>query len=426
MARRIRRKSKTPTAATTAPVVPGETPRVVPRWRSGLTEVGSLGAVTAGRRKQRRSRHRVDPNSGVDFTSIYGGEVATVTADDGVSLAVRTVLTGGAKNGGVKNNGVLAKWGRTATPELTVIFVHGFTLRMASWHFQRFGLARRWADRNIKMVFYDQRGHGASDAAPDESCTMAQLGDDLAAVIRTMAPTGPVVLVGHSMGGMSVMSLARRHSRLFSHSGRIAGVALVSTAARGITEAGLGEGLNNPIVGALQVSVKYIPKAVQAGRGVTRRAVEPVLVAASFGKDYYSPSAGRAVEKMIQNTPISTMVSFLRALSSHDEATALPVIAQVPSVVLCGDEDRLTPLHNSLNMYAQLGDDSRLVIAEGCGHMLPMEDPEAVDDAIDDLVTRSRLALGRPMMPWRGRRDGAAAASKAQQATAQQAAVRHG
>ena len=371
----------------------------VPAWRSGLGQVGSLGAVTAGRRKQRKSRKRADPNSGADFTAIYRDEVATVTADDGISLAVRTVVTGEPASS-------TTQWGRTATPELTVIFVHGFTLRMASWHFQRFELAKRWADRNIKMVFYDQRGHGASDAAPDESCTMAQLGDDLAAVIRTMAPTGPVVLVGHSMGGMSVMSLARRHAKLFSHSGRIAGVALVSTAARGITEAGLGEGLNNPIVDALQISVKYIPKAVQAGRGITRRAVEPVLVAASFGKDCYSPAAGRAVEKMIQNTPIATMVNFLRVLSSHDEATALPVIAQVPTVVLCGDEDRLTPLHNSLNMYAQLGDDSRLVIAEGCGHMLPMEDPDAVNDAVDDLVSRSRLALGRPKMPWRGRRSG--------------------
>ncbi|MBM7366776.1 alpha/beta hydrolase [Gordonia hydrophobica] len=383
---------------------PGPAPKPVPRWRSGLTEVGALGAAAAGRRTHRKTRGRPDPNAGVDFTAIYAGEVATVTADDGVSLAVRTVLTGGTKA-----NGDEAKWGRTATPELTVIFVHGFTLRMASWHFQRFGLAERWADRNIKLVFYDQRGHGASDAAPDESCTMAQLGDDLAAVIRTMAPTGPVVLVGHSMGGMSVMSLARRHSRLFSHSGRIAGVALVSTAARGITEAGLGEGLNNPIVSALQISVKYVPKAVQAGRGITRRAVEPVLIAASFGKDFHSPAVGRAVEKMIQNTPIATMVNFLRVLSSHDEATALPVLAQVPSVVLCGDEDRLTPIHNSLNMYAQLGDDARLVIAEGCGHMLPMEDPEAVNDAVDDLVTRSRLALGRPMMPWRGRRSKAAA-----------------
>ncbi|EGD56480.1 alpha/beta hydrolase fold protein [Gordonia neofelifaecis NRRL B-59395] len=364
-----------------------------------MSEAGSLGAVTAGgafrRRRHRKVEGRVDPHVGVDFKAIYDDDMATVTADDGVSLAVRTVTTGAPGDDGRR------KWGRTATPELTVVFVHGFTLRMASWHFQRFALAERWADRHIKMVFYDQRGHGASDPASAESSTMDQLGDDLAAVIRTMAPTGPVVLVGHSMGGMSIMSLARRHSRLFSHSGRIAGVALVSTAARGITEAGLGEGLNNPIVDALRLSVRYVPRAVQAGRGITRRAVEPVLVAASFGHDFYSPSAGHAVESMIQNTSIATMVNFLHVLESHDEATALPVIAQVPTVVACGDEDRLTPLPNSLNMYGRLGRDSRMIIAEGCGHMLPMEEPDLVTDAIDDLVSRSRLALGRPVMPWR-------------------------
>ncbi|AUH70448.1 MULTISPECIES: alpha/beta fold hydrolase [Gordonia] len=374
-------------------------PRRKAAWRSGLSEARSLGAVTAGgafrRRKLRKADGRIDPHAGVDFKAIYADEAATVTADDGVCLAVRTVLTGGPDVRGDR------KWGRTATPELTVVFVHGFTLRMAAWHFQRFGLAERWAGRHIKMVFYDQRGHGASDPASAESSTMAQLGDDLAAVIRTMAPTGPVVLVGHSMGGMSIMSFARRHSRMFSHSGRIAGVALVSTAARGITEAGLGEGLNNPIVDALRLSVRYIPGAVQAGRGITRRAVEPVLVAASFGHDHYSPRAGHAVESMIQNTSIATMVNFLHVLESHDEATALPVLAQVPTVVMCGDEDRLTPLPNSLSMYGQLGHDSRMVIAEGCGHMLPMEDPELVTDAIDDLVSRSRLALGRPVLPWR-------------------------
>lgn len=357
------------------------------------------------RRRQGKASSRVDPHAGVDFKAMYCDEVATVTADDGISLAVRTVVTGGSATQ------TKFSWGRKSTPEVTVIFVHGFCLRMASWHFQRYGLAQRWADRNIKMVFYDQRGHGASDDATAESSTMAQLGDDLAAVIRTMAPTGPVVLVGHSMGGMSVMSLARRHSALFSHTGRIAGVALVSTAARGITEAGLGEGLSNPVMDALRVSVRFVPRAVEAGRGITRRALEPVLVAASFGHNYYSPNCGHAVESMLQNTPISTMVNFLAILESHDEATAMPVIAQVPSVVMVGDEDRLTPLPSSLNMYAQLGDDSRLIIGEGCGHMLPMEDPELVIDGIDDLVSRSRLALGRPMMPWRrqGAKDSRAA-----------------
>ena len=374
--------------------------RALPAWRSGLSQVGSLGAVTADgvfrRRRLKRSGPNIDPYAKTDFKAIYRDEASTVTADDGVGLAVRSVMTGPPPETG-------AAWGRAATPELTVIFVHGFTLRMASWHFQRYGLAERWADRRIKMVFYDQRGHGASDRVPAESTSMEHLGDDLAAVVRAMAPTGPVVLVGHSMGGMSIMAAARRHPRLFGHSGRIAGVALVSTAARGITEAGLGEGLNNPIVDALRLSVRYAPGAVQAGRGLTRVAEEPVLVAASFGPGYNSPAAGHAVESMIQNTPIATMVNFLHVLESHDESTAMPVIAQVPTVVMCGDMDRLTPMPNSVRMYSALGDDSRLLIGQGCGHMLPMEDPDLVNDGIEELVSRSRLALGRPVTPWRGR-----------------------
>lgn len=358
-------------------------------WASGLRDVGSLGATLGGNvrrtRRRKKSGTAVDPYADVDFKSIYTDESSTVIADDGVALAVRTHITGPA--------GDLA-------PELTVIFVHGFTLRMAGWHFQRYQLAERWAQRRVRMVFYDQRGHGRSDPASAASSSIAQLGEDLASVIRATAPTGPVVLVGHSMGGMTIMALARAHPDLFGYKGRVTGVALVSTAARGITEAGLGEGLNNPVVDALRISVRYFPRLVQAGRGITRQAVEPVLVAASFGPDFYSPAAGHAVESMIQNTSISTMVNFLHALESHDESTALPVLAQVPSVVMCGDIDRLTPLPNSLRMFTELGDDSRLRIGEGCGHMLPMEMPELVTEGIDNLVQRSRRAHARPKMRW--------------------------
>jgi len=359
-------------------------------WSSGLGQAGSLGASTAGafrrRRRRRKAGTAVDPYAGENFKIIYDDDSSTVIADDGVALAVRTVLTGDPDK----------------EPELTVIFVHGFTLRMASWHFQRFQLAQRWADKNVRMVFYDQRGHGASDPAPKPSCSIAQLGEDLAAVIRAVAPTGPVVLVGHSMGGMTIMALARSHPELFGHArGKVAGVALVSTAARGITEAGLGEGLNNPIVDALRVSVRYFPGLVQAGRGITRQAVEPVLAAASFGPDFYSPATEHAVEAMIQNTSIASMVNFLHALESHDESTALPVLAQVPTVVMCGEEDRLTPLANSVRAFSELGDDARLRIGDGCGHMLPMESPELVTDGIVDLVERSRLARNRPRIPWR-------------------------
>lgn len=358
-------------------------------WLAGVTGVAALGAVAAGgvvrNMTRRKAGSRVDPFAGEDFTTIYDDPAMTARTDDGLSLAVRVVDT----------------WTDDGPdPELTVIFIHGFGLRMAAWHLQRYALAERWADRRIRMVFFDHRGHGRSDAAPDDTCTITQLADDTAAVIRTTAPTGPLVLVGHSMGGMALMGLARRRPALFGCDGRVTGIGLVATASRGLTEAGLGEGLTNPVLDAFRLSVRHVPGIVQAGRGVTRQILEPVLVAASFGSDFHSPAAGRAVEKMIQNTPIHTIVNFLHALEDHDESTALPVLAQVPSVVVCGNRDRLTPLPNSVRMYAELGEDSRLVVVDGAGHMVPMEQPDMVTDAIDDLIERARAAAPQPRRRW--------------------------
>ncbi|NDZ96588.1 alpha/beta hydrolase [Streptomyces sp. SID6673] len=368
---------------------------------AGVTGVAALGAVAAGgvarNVARRRTANRTDPFAGVDFTTIYDDTASTVTTDDGIDLAVRTVITGPA---GADPDEI--------DPELTVIFIHGFSLRMASWHFQRYELAQRWADRSIRMVFFDHRGHGRSGPAPAETCTITRLGDDIGAVIRAAAPTGPLVLVGHSMGGMALMGLARRDPALFAPDGRASGVALVATASRGLTEAGLGEGLSNPLLDAFRLSVRHVPALVRAGRGITRQVLEPVLVAASFGPDFYSPNAGRAVEKMIQNTPIETIVNFLHALEDHDESMALPVLARVPSVVVCGNADRLTPLPRSMRMYGELREDSRLVVVEGAGHMVQMERPDVVTQAIVDLVDRARTATPQPRRRrwWRRRVSG--------------------
>ena len=91
--------------------------------------------------------------------------------------------------------------------------MHGYTLSMASWTFQRRTLAAELATANghrpdARLVFYDQRGHGASGRGHSENSTIEQLARDLAAVLESRVPRGPVVLVGHSMGGMTIMALA--------------------------------------------------------------------------------------------------------------------------------------------------------------------------------------------------------------------------
>ncbi|MFT3899445.1 MAG: alpha/beta hydrolase [Gordonia sp. (in: high G+C Gram-positive bacteria)] len=340
---------------------------------AGVSTIGGLAASGVTRQVTKARAGATDPYADLHFDSIYQDEEHTVAADDGVRLAARVVHGEGE-------------------PELTVVFVHGYCLRMSSWYFQRTALAQAWGPK-VRLVFYDHRGHGRSDPAPPDSTSMTQLGDDLDAVLRALAPTGPVVIVGHSMGGMTAMALARRHPELFGPNGRVVGVGLVATAARGVSDAGVGEALQNPAVSAFRAIVRRAPWFIQAGRTRARRALEPVLLAASFGPDFYSPTAGRAVERMIRQTPLSTIVHFLQVLEVHDESAALPVLAAVPTVVVCGDDDCMTPFPNSYSMYGALGDNCRLTIIQGAGHMVQMERPDQVDEILDDLLTRVRALL---------------------------------
>lgn len=85
---------------------------------------------------------------------------------------------------------------------LTVVFCHGFAVRLGEFDVQCRAL------RDPRLVLYDHRGHGRSGWGTYRRATMEQLGDDLGHVVDACAPSGPVVLVGHSMGGMAIMALA--------------------------------------------------------------------------------------------------------------------------------------------------------------------------------------------------------------------------
>ena len=148
---------------------------------------------------------------------------AIVQADDGVLLHVEEI-------------------GPRDAP-LTVVFVHGYTLSMASWTFQRRTLAAELATANghrpdVRLVFYDQRGHGASGRGEAKRSTIEQLARDLDAVLETRVPRGPVVLVGHSMGGMTIMGLAALRPELFGS--KVVAAALISTSSGNLADLSFG------------------------------------------------------------------------------------------------------------------------------------------------------------------------------------------
>ena len=116
----------------------------------------------------------------------------------------------------------------------TVVLSHGYCLSLTSWVFQR----RALRAAGYRVVLWDQRGHGKSGTGEAEHNNIDQLGDDLARVIATAAPTGPLVLVGHSMGGMTMMSLALTHEHVLHD--RVVGAAFVATSPGKMGEVSFG------------------------------------------------------------------------------------------------------------------------------------------------------------------------------------------
>lgn len=331
---------------------------------AGLGAVGTAAGISAAKAWRGRKEIR-DAYEGEDFTLLEADRGCVLTTDDGVPLIVREV--------------------GPVTAPLTVVFAHGFCQRMGSFHFQRTALAERWGEQ-VRMVFYDQRGHGQSGEAPVDTYTVEQLGRDLETILQVMVPRGPVVLVGHSMGGMTVLSHARQFPANYGR--RIVGAAIISSAAQGVSRSPLGEILQNPALEAVRFAARYSPRLVHRTRGASRSMLRPILNTASFGDDHISRSVAAFNEKMIHGTPVATLVEFLHALEVHDETAALPVLARIPTVIACGDRDLLTPVRNSEEMAAALPD-SLLVIVPGAAHLVQMERPDVINDALVRLVERA-------------------------------------
>ncbi len=334
---------------------------------AGVAGIGAVGTA-AGRSAARAIRNRraiEDAYRGEDFALLDADRGCVVTTPDGVPLIVREV--------------------GPITAPLTVVFAHGFCQRMGAFHFQRAALAQRWGPQ-VRMVFYDQRGHGQSGSASIKTYTVEQLGQDLQTILQVMVPRGPIVLVGHSMGGMTVLSHARQFPDNYGR--RIVGAAIISSAAEGVHRSPLGEILHNPALEAVRFAARYAPKFVHRTRGATRSALRPIIKTASFGDANVSESLAAFNEDMIHDTEVATLVAFLHALEVHDESAALPVLARIPTVIACGDRDLLTPVKHSEEMAAALPD-SLLVIVPGAAHLVQMERPEVINDALVRLVERA-------------------------------------
>lgn len=344
-------------------------PKGARRWveAGALLGVGATVAVWEAARQRDLRRIERDPNHELLF-DIPSGEQLGVVSRDGTRL--RAELFGPAD----------------APP---LVLVHGWTCARRFWTLQLHALADRY-----RIVTYDLRGHGDSGDPVDADFSTDALAEDLQAVLEAALPgERRALLVGHSLGAMSIVAWASRFPRELQ--ARAAGAALLNT--------GLGGLVDEALILKLPSGARRA-KAIAGGIVLSAAAPLPPASPLSLRAIQYvalSPSATPAqvafCQEMVLQTRRDVRAGFGRTLSRLDLVDALADLT-VPALVLGGARDRLTPPPHVERMAAALPQLAERVELASSGHMSPIEDPDAVNAALERLAAKvgTRLPLPAP------------------------------
>lgn len=330
--------------------------------------VGALGAGAVAGLVSRH--HALAPETGESYEPVPC-VVHTIAADDGVRLHVEVSEPDDPS------------WRERPT----IVLCHGYTLSAKSWIFVR----RLLAAAGYRVVAWDQRGHGQSATGDLASYSIDQLGRDLRAVIEAQAALGELVLVGHSMGGMTIMSLARQYPELVRH--RVLAVAFVATSAGGEGELRVQLGDTLGRVAQRYGAAALSPLADRPGIvAAARRGARELEDAITYRYSYASPvprSLLKYTADIILSTPIETITAFLATLSAHDEHAGLQEFTGIETLVLNGSRDLLTPPLHSDEIVRTLPH-AEHVLVHDAGHLVMLEYPDLVAEQIIALVERAR------------------------------------
>lgn len=351
---------------------------------AGAVAAGAVaaGAAVAGAAVERSARARrsvrgLDPEHGFAHTP---DQTLTVVTSDGLALHVE--IDEAASD-------VLPAESHASRGRPTVVFCHGFTLNCTSWVFQR----RALSAAGYRVVSWDQRSHGRSGRSDDEHVSIAQLGRDLHDVLAAVVPEGDLVLVGHSMGGMTVMSFGGDHPDVIRD--RVLAVGFVATSAGGGGLTNLGM---SPFIGTLlgRVGPGVLHRLDRITDLVTRvrrvgRPIEDALVDRYSFDSPVSDTLVRFAADMIFGTSFDAMGDFVPAIESMDERESLTAFRGTEVVVINGMGDLLTPPSHS-ETIVDLIPGAEHVVVEDAGHLIMLEHPELVTQQIRMAIERGQMA----------------------------------
>lgn len=321
----------------------------------GAAAVGGIAMGWAGER--RAVRHQV-PEADPDWEELrrpVKGEQLTVESFDGTHLAVEMT---GPRDAAV------------------IVFAHAYGMALNVWHYQR----RELADE-FRVVVFDHRGHGRSEQAVSGDYSVAAFGRDLSAVIEATVPSGDsALLVGHSMGGMAVLSYVDQYPDAVGS--RLAGAVLMSTSGSDVVGGGV---LSAGLAAASGVGNRLARRAFDTlGR---RAGHADALYSSSNDLSFLltkivglsadaSPAHVAFTEQLLLDTPTAVKAAIGPMFTSLDMRQAAGLL-KAPTIVMVGDADRVTPPRQAHRLM-ELLPEAELIELPGVGHMAPLEAHQAV------------------------------------------------
>jgi pimeloyl-ACP methyl ester carboxylesterase len=279
---------------------------------------------------------------------------------------------------GGPNDTLVAVWDtpgdRDAVPQ--IVFVHGWMGTHHVWDWVVQALHGK-----AHMVTFDLPFHGQSGAPQPDGIDLDFFGDTLMHVIDDVVPSGPIVLVGHSLGGMIVLNCLRQHGNRLA--GRLSATVLVSTAASfDDTKTALVRA-TRPVFGAVESHVRHM---FQRGAGrVLRAAIARDtdliwLFARRVQGRHAQPAITHGIIEAIGAAHPEALTALAPAVVTLSEQAGLNVAATRPLCVIAGSDDWLTPLSVTTALSHAAG--AELVVLDGIGHVAPKEAADQVTHVI--------------------------------------------
>jgi pimeloyl-ACP methyl ester carboxylesterase len=323
--------------------------------RKPLVLAGAAGLAAVAVQRRHTLRVAADPERGF-LERPFSGEPLTITSRDGTQLYAEA-------------------FGLAEGP--TLVLSHGWTETLRYWVY-----VIRELQADFRIVAYDQRGHGQSGRPPGGDYSIERFGEDVEAVLTAVLPAGERgVIAGHSLGGMAIAAWAEHHD----------------VAAHARAAALLFTGVGGLVGGQLVVHVPRIAQAladpiathgVLGSRAPLPRVSTP-LSHAIIRRVAFGPTATPAqvsfYERMLIACPPDVRAAVGVAMQHIELCHALGQLT-IPTLVMDGLDDRLTPPSHARRIAEVLPNLQALVELPDTGHMGPIERPAEVASALRKLA----------------------------------------